>query len=103
MIRHRSLFSGGGGGGGGLLILGGGHYFLNSNLGRATFFQFGFSGGLLVSEPIHFQQKSVNFQETFSERFLSFKQISTLVLQTRRLLTFVGDGTILYIAAPAHF
>ena len=39
LFRDRSLFSGGGGGGGG-------RYFLNSNLGRATFFQFGFRGGL---------------------------------------------------------
>ena len=39
-VRDRSLFSGGGGGGGE------GHYFLNSNLGRATFFKFEFRGGL---------------------------------------------------------
>ena len=103
VVRDRSLFSGGAGlpaasfGGRVTIFLtqiwGGGHFVFNLDLEEGYEF---------LSLYIFSKSQKI-FQESLSERFLSFTQIGTLVLQTRRLLIFIGDSTIVYIAALAHF
>ena len=87
VIRDRSLFSGGGGGllilVGGPLKIWGGPLFFNLDLGEGYEFL-----------SLYIFSKS---QQIFKKPF------GTLILQTRRSLTVVADGTIVYITALAHF